>query len=128
MIKRNTLIDLIILISIYPIVSFHKLWSNNPVHKVDWFLLKDSVQDVQWYVKDTCDLIAFFFVVLLVYRKSKKDHWLFKRMSVLTLIISAFDIIHYWLSFNSWYDVAYIIPILLIFTSIIRYEKRNTTI
>lgn len=125
MIKKRTLIDIVIILSIYPIVSLHRLLSNMPVHKVDWFLFKDKVQDVQWYVKDTCDLIAFCLAFLLVYRRSKNEHWLFRRLTLFTLIISFFDIIHYWLAFNSWYDYAYLIPILLTLIATIRHEKRN---
>lgn len=128
MIKKKTILDLIILLAIYPIVAFHRLWANMPVHKVDWFLFKDREQDVQWYVKDTCGLIAFCLSFLLLYRRTKNEHWLFRRLTLFTLIISIFDIAHYWLAFNSWYEVAYIIPILLTFIAIIRYEKRNTPI
>lgn len=128
MIKKKTIADIAILVSIYPMVALHRLWSSMPVNKVDWFLFKDREQDVQWYIKDTGGLIAFCLAVFLLYRRSKNEHWLFKRLTLFTLIVSIFDIAHYWLSFNSWYDVAYIIPILLTFIAIIRYEKRNTPI
>ena|SRR5688572_26312919 len=95
--RNRTSLSLTLLFLSWPVVLVHRYWNHRPPLKLNLIAFEDVEQDIQWYVKDTGDLLsitlilaAFFVAVKSFYEKVVTGSF---------LLISIIDIGHYWL----WY-------------------------
>lgn len=103
--NRNNL-SLIILFLWWPACMVHTFWNNRPPHRVHWWLteVKKSdgtlkMQDEQYYIFDTGNMVAFSLILLsFILNKTKTRQY--KMALIVSFIISLSDIIHYWYNFK----------------------------
>lgn len=99
---RNDLSLLLLFLS-WPVCLVHRLWNNKPPNKVNWFMIGDVKQDVQWYIYDTGNMLSVSLIILsLLLIRTKTKNYQIALLAV--FLISIIDIIHYWLFFkqNEW--------------------------
>jgi len=99
-------LSMIVLFLWWPACAVHRFWSDDPPRRVHWFI--DDVrksdgslmtQDVQYYIFDTGNMVAFSLVLLsFILNKTKSAQY--KMALVVSFIISLSDIIHYWYNFK----------------------------
>jgi hypothetical protein len=76
----------------------HRYWNNRPVQKLKLIPFEDIEQDIQWYIKDTGDLLSISLILLAFYLSVKSIR---EKIAVGSfLLISIIDIIHYWLFYK----------------------------
>ena len=96
--KSFDILIILLLTSILP--SIHHLFDNFPVFSVDLFLFCDHSQDIQWYVKDTFDMIVKSLLYFIIYKSLNVK--LVKELSLYLFIFSLTDIVGYWLYFGQY--------------------------
>ncbi len=106
----------IILMCSVVITSIHRFWNNAPVHKISLFLISDIKQDVQWYIKDTFDMISGIMVIWVLWDVMRKLSARVADIVMLIMIYKLMNFAGYWINFNTYdYMFVYaIIPIGLI--------------
>jgi hypothetical protein len=95
--RNRTSLKYIFLFLSWPVVLVHRYWNHRPPKVLDLIPFEKIEQDIQWYIKDTGDMLsvtlilAAFFVAVKSFRE--------KVAVGAFLLISIIDIWHYWL----WY-------------------------
>jgi hypothetical protein len=90
-------LSIILLFLSWPVVLVHRFWNNRPVKVLDLILYEKVEQDIQWYIKDTGDLVSIALILAAFYVYATSI-----RMKIVAgsfLLISIIDIWHYWF----WY-------------------------
>lgn len=103
--NRNGL-SLIVLFLWWPTCLVHRFWNNKPPHRVHWFITDVRkpdgtlmMQDEQYYIFDTGNMVAFSLILLsFILNKTKTKQY--KTALIVSFIISLSDIIHYWYNFK----------------------------
>jgi hypothetical protein len=95
--RNRTSLSIILLFLSWPVVLVHRFWNNRPVKVLDLILYEKVEQDIQWYIKDTGDLVSITLILAAFYVYVTSI-----RMKIVAgsfLLISIIDIWHYWF----WY-------------------------
>lgn len=90
----------------WPACAVHRFWNNDPPRRVHWWLTEVKMpdgslatQDVQYYIFDTGNMVAFSLVLLsFILNKTKSRQY--KASLMVSFLISLSDIIHYWYNFK----------------------------
>lgn len=104
------------------LTSLHRILDYTlPPTNVDWFIIVDKFQDVQWYVKDTFDLIGFSVILLALHRISSKS------LRFTTGIFLANSIIQVPLYYICYlrYDIIVNFTIIVVILLKIRYDEKR---
>ena len=96
--KNFNILIILLLTSILP--SVHHLFDNFPVLDIDLFLFCDYSQDIQWYIKDTLDMVVKSLLYFIIYKSLKVK--LIKELSLYLFIFSLTDIVGYWLYYGQY--------------------------
>jgi len=113
----------VILIFSIAITAIHRAWNSAPVNKVDWFIYADKKQDVQWYIKDTFDMISAIIIVWVLWSLSKKLSAQLADTVLLILIYKLMGFAGYWINFNM-YDFITIYMIIPIGIVLIYFKRK----
>jgi hypothetical protein len=92
----RTNLSIILLFLSWPVVLVHRYWNHRPPLKLNLIAFEDVNQDIQWYIKDTGDLVSITLILASFYV------YVASTMKIVVgsfLLISIIDIWHYWL----WY-------------------------
>jgi hypothetical protein len=76
----------------------HRYWNNRPIQVLDLILFEKVEQDIQWYIKDTGDLVSVTLILAAFYVYVSSI-----RMKIAIgsfLLISLIDIAHYWMYYK----------------------------
>jgi hypothetical protein len=109
----------------WPVVLVHRYWNNRPVQKLKLIPFEDIEQDIQWYIKDTGDLLSISLILLAFYLSVKSIRE--KIVVGSFLLISIIDIIHYWLFYkrNEYFIILeFIIVIVAALLVGLKYKQR----
>lgn len=106
----------IVLIISVAITAIHRLWNNAPVNKVNLFILSDQKQDIQWYIKDSFDMLSGWLITWVLWKVSKSVSRRLSDIVLLLLIYKTMNFVGYWINFNAndYYYIYAIIPIGLV--------------
>lgn len=125
-IKANrTSLKFFLLFLSWPVVLVHRFWNNRPPQKLKLIPFEDIEQDIQWYIKDSGDLVSISLILAAFYLAARTIR---EKIVVGTfLLISIIDIGHYWL----WYkrneyiiSVEGIIIIIAAWLMMFKYKSR----
>lgn len=82
----------------WPVNNIHRAWNSAPAEWVQWYFFSDAKEDIQWYVHDICQAIAYgiIFWGMWLYADSniKRDHDIRTVIGGIALI-QLIDIVHY---------------------------------
>ena len=109
------------LISYVVLTSLHRLMDGMPTNNIDLFLFVDKVQDVQWYVKDTLDMIGFSIIILALRKVAPPSTRFATNVFFINSIIQVPLYYICYLRYDIFVNFAVIIIILLK----IRYDEKN---
>src|SRR5690242_3216723 len=122
--------SLILLYLSWPVTIFHRFWNNSKPHKVSLFLLevkkngKPFIQDVQWYIYDTGNILSNILIVLsFILLKTKSRSYSLSLKVILT--INFIDLIHYWLCFKQNEAVIWLESMLMVLLSLYLITQRK---
>lgn len=94
---NRTSLKYICLFLSWPVVLVHRYWNNRPPQKLSLIPFEKINQDIQWYVKDTGDMVSISLILAAFYLAARSIRE--KIVVGSFLLISIIDIGHYWL----WY-------------------------
>jgi hypothetical protein len=101
---RNRIAAVLLLLS-WPVCLIHRAWNSYPLTPVHWILFDKSVyEDFRWalmYNELWLSAVLVLIAMLLMTRRTRT----LRILLWANLLISAVDIIHYWLYFrrNEWF-------------------------
>jgi hypothetical protein len=101
---RNRIAAVLLLLS-WPVCLIHKAWNNYPLTQVHWVVFDKTVyEDFRWPIFHAELWLSAVFVLLAWLIAVSKTRTL-RILIWANLIISAIDIVHYWLFFrrNEWF-------------------------
>jgi len=96
--RVRTSLSIVLLFLSWPVVLVHRYWNHRPPLKLDLILFESVEQDIQWYIKDTGDIVSITLILAAFYVYVAST-----RMKIAVgsfLLISIIDIGHYWLWFK----------------------------
>jgi hypothetical protein len=96
--KSHPSLKYIFLFLSWPVILVHRYWNNRPPLKLKLVPFEDIEQDIQWYIKDTGDMLNISLILLAFYLSVKSIRE--KIVVGSFLLISIIDIIHYWLFYK----------------------------
>jgi lipopolysaccharide export LptBFGC system permease protein LptF len=123
--KSHPSLKFIFLFLSWPVLLVHRYWNNRPPNKLKLISFEDVEQDIQWYVKDTGDLLSISLILLAFYFSVKSVR---EKIAVgAFLLISIIDIANYWLWYKrNEYIVQFEFIILIVAALLMGYKfKRN---
>lgn len=103
------------------LTSLHRLFDSFPPTSIDMFVFSNKSQDIQWYIKDTFDLIGFAIILYALHRVSQKS---LKFTTGLFLINAIVQIPLYYL-FYLRYDIIINFIIIIIILIKIKYDEKR---
>lgn len=113
----------VILLSAIAITGIHRFWNNAPVNSVNWFIIGEKEQDVQWYIKDSFEMIGGIMTVYVLWKLAQMQS---KRLSDVVQLIMIYKVMNfagYWINFNT-YDYFFIIAIIPIGLILILLKRK----
>lgn len=122
---NRTSLSIVLLFLSWPVVLVHRFWNNRPPLVLDLIAYEKVEQDIQWYIKDTGDLVSVIFLLSAFYLHVQST-----RMKIAVgsfLLISIIDIGHYWLWYKrNEYVVQFEFIILIVAAILMAFKfKRN---
>jgi hypothetical protein len=93
-----------------------------------WFILSNTSQDIEWYVKDTSEAVIWIIFLAVWYVREKERSVLFSGCIFSFLIFRVFDLIMYWVNHRdaaSGYVICYVVFIFSLIYVFFRHEKGN---
>ena len=93
------MIHVALLLATIPIGELYHLLHTTNVDLRNWFLLSDRMQDVEWYVKDSGEKMAF--IVLLAVWYARESTKYFKKVLAAFIFYRLCDMAMYWVDFNN---------------------------
>lgn len=103
------------------LTSLHRILDFAKPYNLDLFFCIDLEQDIQWYVKDTFDLIGFSIILYALHRVSPKS---LKFTTGLFLINGIIQIPLYYICYLR-YDVIVNFIIIIVILLKIRYDEKR---
>ena len=96
---RNRIAILLLFLS-WPVCVIHRYWNNAPLKAVQWIVFDKSVnQDFRWYFVYNELWLSAVFVLLAALIWTRKTRTI-RLLLWANLLISAIDIVNYWLFFR----------------------------
>jgi len=92
-----------------------------PKFNVDWFWLVSKSQDLQWYVKDTFDMIGLSVILLALHRAAPKST---KFATMAFLINSLIQVPLYYICYLR-YDILVNFAVIVVILLKIRYDEKT---
>lgn len=103
------------------LTSLHRLLDHFPPFNVDYFIMVDKVQDIQWYVKDTFDMIGFSIILYALHRVSSIS---LKFTTGVFLLNSIIQIPLYYICYLR-YDVIVNFAIIIVIIIKMKYDEKR---
>lgn len=109
------------LIAYVVLTSLHRLLDSYPVMLLDLFWLVENSQDLQWYVKDTFDIIGFAIIIRALHKSAPKS---LRFTTGLFYINSLIQLPLYYICYLR-YDIIVNFAVIFIILIKIRYDEKR---
>lgn len=95
--KKSFLLASLLFFTI-PLDEAHNFFYTPEVRERQWFLLSDTKQDIQWYVKHTTEHLTWIIVFLVWFIREKVRSRMFSTIILIFLVYRICDLIMYWVN------------------------------
>jgi hypothetical protein len=120
---NRTSLSIVLLFLSWPVVLVHRYWNHRPPLKLNLIAFEKVEQDIQWYIKDTGDMLSITLILAAFFVAVKSTY--LKLLVGSFLLISIIDIGHYWLYYKRNDYVIWLESFILVGTGVVMLLKHR---